>query len=83
MAHLDARIAQLQEELAQLQAERAAEAAALAVARPAGIPPDWVPITFKRGPVDFIIVAWVDPAFTANVFPVVRRAAQPVTGAGH
>lgn len=75
MAHTTTRIAELEAQLTKLRADEAAESAAKAVQRPVGIPPTWVPITFRRGPVSFVLVAWADPRFIVEV--IAERGVDP------
>lgn len=68
MSHNAERIAKLRAELAQLEAEEAAEQAELArvgAARPAGIPATWLPALVKVNG-SFQTVAWYDPAYTVG-----------------
>jgi len=80
MAHTDAKIAALERELVELKADRDAENAAFAGARPAGIPATWRPITFKRGEADWLVIGWIDPDFKFSVYrdPQVTIPTPPV-----
>jgi hypothetical protein len=67
MAQFADQIAAVEEELAQLKADEAAENAALAASRPAGIPTTWKPITFRRGPADWVVIGWADSDYRVMV----------------
>jgi len=84
MAHLSTRIADLEASLAKLRAEEASENAARGAQRPPGIPPDWVPITFRRGATTHVLVAWADPNFIVEAIAErgTVQQSQPDPGVG-
>lgn len=77
MAHSDKEIAECQERLAFLLADRDAENAALNAPRPAGIPTTWKPYPLRTGHAQYVVVAWHDPdvQISAHPLPSSRGAA--------
>lgn len=72
MAHNDARIAELEAELAKLKADRDAENVALATPRPQGIPPTWKPIIYSRGLGQYVVAGWLAPEYQAAAYLIDR-----------
>lgn len=68
MAHSDKEIAECQERLAFLLADRDAENAALNTPRPSCLPPDWTPVALREGQARYIVVAWVAPGYNVTAY---------------
>ena len=68
MAHADNDIRECEDKLVLLRADRDAENAKLSTPVPAGLPHDWVPLLYRRGQADWIIVAWHDPSYRLSAY---------------